>query len=333
MDRPAKSTIGLPIEDLFGRQVHLVTGKGGVGKSTVACALAVHFMGRGERVLLTQVNAKDSHAGLLGIEKVPDDVHQISELLSVVNISPSQSLKEYALMHLKFEAVYKTVFENRLTKAFLRFIPSLSQLNMMGKLWFHAEEKTGGRPRFDRLIIDAPATGHALDLLRVAQVVNDVTTKGPMAEKTRQMQETFQDPTRSCMHVVTFAEEMPANETHELLAKAEMEGLIPLGMVVVNQLRERLFDEPQRQWLSQARDIPLRKDLSEDARNRISALVALGHRRRVREDLEREQSERLSELALQVPRVDFPFIARSPFVRAQIDTLAKRLDFEREARK
>jgi len=316
MPRPS-----LPLDALLSRQLHMVTGKGGVGKSTLACALAVHFMNRGERVLLAQVNAKDSHSQMLGLAGIPDDLHHVSDKLCVVNVSPEQSLRQYAMMHLKFEAVYKTVFENRLTKAFMRFIPSMAQLNMMGKLWFHAEEREDGRLRFDKVIIDAPATGHALDLLRVARVVNDVAGRGPMADDTRKMQETLADPERSALHVVTLAEEMPANETEELLAKAEMEKLMPLGLVVVNQLREQLFDDATRDWLGAI-----------DVDGEAAGLVGVAQRRAAREQLEQKYSNRLSEDHLQVPRVDFPFIPQAPFSRAQLDVLAARLTQEREAR-
>ena len=101
---------------MSGRQIHFVTGKGGVGKSLVSVALARRFVDAGDKTLLCQVHARDSHSSLLGIAgPVPDDLQEVAPGLMAVNLNPAQATREYALMTLKVEAIYKAVFENRLT--------------------------------------------------------------------------------------------------------------------------------------------------------------------------------------------------------------------------
>jgi anion-transporting ArsA/GET3 family ATPase len=308
------------------RQLHFVTGKGGVGKSFVACALARRFVDEGHRVLLAQVNARDSHAVLLGTGPIGDELRDVEPRLTVVNLRPPQAMREYALMTLKVEALYKAVFENRVTKTFLRFVPSLDELVMMGKLWFHAEETNWGDRRFDRIVVDCPSTGHALKLFAVARVITETLHVGPMVEKTRQMAATFADRSRTAVHLVTLPEELPVNETLELLQRLRREQSVPVGHVVVNQTLPRLFDERVRDGLARldaslpGRSIPDVTDVADGAdvadgggrtRNAdLAAVLAVGRRRLVREELEARERARL--LTCGQPVVDVPHLHDSP---------------------
>jgi anion-transporting ArsA/GET3 family ATPase len=289
------------------RQIHFITGKGGVGKSLVACALARRFVDEGDRTLLVQVHAKDSHAALLGIAAVGDDVAAAGRNLWTVNLHPAQAMREYALMTLKLETLYKAVFENRLTKTFLRFVPSLNELTMMGKLWFHAEERLDGgglfggvgHPRFDRIVVDCPSTGHALKLLSVSRVLTETLRVGPMVEKTRQMASVFGDARRSAIHVVTLPEELPVNETMELLAALDRDKTVHVGHLIVNQVMPRIFDERTEAAL---RRVPDGSDLD--------AVLAAGKRRLGRERLEARELSRLLQAGR--PLVEVPLIPESP---------------------
>jgi anion-transporting ArsA/GET3 family ATPase len=303
------------------RQIHFVTGKGGVGKSFVACALARRFLASGDRVLLAQVHARDSHAGLLGIHSVDSEVRDVGGGLWVVNLQPAQAMKEYALMTLKVEALYRAVFENRVTKRFLRFMPSLDELVMMGKLWFHAQEqreaRDGGLPRFDRIVVDCPSTGHALKLFSVARVITETLHVGPMVEKTRQMAAVFSNPARSAVHLVTLPEELPVNETLELVARLRKEKTVAVGHLLVNGMTPRLFDDTRAASLLHL--MAQAPTLSAD----LAAIVAIGRRRRLREELEAQERERL--VGCGHPLVDIPVLQHSPLGLVQVDRVAKLL--------
>lgn len=300
-------------------QIHFVSGKGGVGKSVFSCALALHLRARGHRVLLAQVNAADSHSGLLNLPETPDDVTEVEPGLFVVNTRPDQAMREYALMTLKFEALYRATFENRLTKRFLRFIPSLAELTMLGKLWFHAEEKNSEhRPRFDKLIIDAPSTGHGLGFMRISQIVRDIVHVGPMYEKATEMAQTFEDPSRSILHVVTLPEEMPTNETIDFLRALQRTPATPVGTLVLNAWPRMLLDEPLRRCLPQTEPSAIEDPAA-------GAVLETLQRRAIRETLAAEQRHRLHTEIPDVPLWTLPHTIASRFGRAEVELLAESL--------
>jgi anion-transporting ArsA/GET3 family ATPase len=300
------------------RQIHFVTGKGGVGKSLVACALARRFVAEGDRTLLVQVNARDSHAPLLRLPPVGDDVAEAGRNLWTLNLHPAQAMREYALMTLKLETLYKAVFENRLTRTFLRFVPSLAELTMMGKLWFHAEEQRegggffggdGGRPRFDRIVVDLPSTGHATRILAVSRVLTEAVKVGPMADKTRQMAACFADARRSAIHVVTLPEELPVNETLELLGVLQREQTVHVGHLIVNQVLPRVFDERTEAAL---------RSLTLDGA--LEPVLAAGRRRLGRERLEAREISRLLQGGR--PLIEVPLLPESPLEVHHVDRVA-----------
>jgi anion-transporting ArsA/GET3 family ATPase len=126
-------------------------------------------------------------------------------------------MREYGLMVLRFETLYKTVFENKVVRYFLRFIPSLQELVLLGKILFHAQEKRpDGQPLWDTLVMDAPATGHAITFLRVPQVLLQTVPPGPMSREAMKMRDILEDPATTVAVLVSLPEEMPVNETLEL---------------------------------------------------------------------------------------------------------------------
>ena len=155
-----------------------VVGKGGVGKTTVSAALALAAVKAGKRVLVAQCNAKDRMGRLLSVDPIGPQIRQVAPGLDAVNMEPQAALEEYGLMVLKVRALYKLVFENRFVSAFLRGTPGLEAWAMLGKAQHHALEQVHGQDRYDLVIVDAPATGHGLDLLRVPKVIVHVAPPG-----------------------------------------------------------------------------------------------------------------------------------------------------------
>ena len=139
--------------------------------------------------------------------------------MSTVNVTPHEAMREYGLMVLKFRTIYDAVFENRLVRYFLRVVPSLAELVMLGKILHEARAEERGRPRWDLVIVDAPATGHAVQLLRVPAALVDTVPGGPLRHDAEWMQELLVDPARTSLAIVTLPEEMPVNEAIELDAE------------------------------------------------------------------------------------------------------------------
>jgi len=265
---------------LLDKRLLVVTGKGGVGKSSVAAALALHAARSGKRTLVCEINAPERQEGLLG-KPVTPEVYPVEENLWAVNVRPEESLREYALMVLKFRSVYRAVFENRLVRYFLRFVPSVSELVMLGKVLFHVKEAApGGAPRFDLVVMDAPATGHAISFLSVPQVLLDTVPAGPLWTEAKWMRDLLVDPKATAAVLVALPEEMPVNETLDLEDALRRRVKVATALVVLNGYTPPRFDERDLQALggsalhSLAKNHFDRAQLALDSRSRLERQVA-----------------------------------------------------------
>ena len=226
--------------EVSDRRLVLVLGKGGVGRSTVAAALAGANAARGKKTLLFETNANDRFGSYFDKPPVGTEIAELAPDLSAVNTTPAAALAEYGLMILKFKSVYEMVFENRITKAFLRAIPGLDEYSILGKAWFHTTETSRGRPVWDTVVFDLPASGHAMAMLRIPWVITETVPEGPLTRDARTIAALLCDPVRTVAIVVTLAEEMPVNEAVELEQKLGTLG-ITVQHVVCNQIYPEHF--------------------------------------------------------------------------------------------
>lgn len=220
---------------LFEKRLILVVGKGGVGRSTVAAAIADRCARAGRRTLLFETNANDRFGNYFDKPTVGIEVSQLSQNLFGVNATPASALEEYGLMILRWKSVYEMVFENRVTKAFLRAIPGLDDYALLGKCWYHTTETQRGRPVWDTVVFDMPASGHASSMLRIPWVISDTVPEGPLTRDAREVKELLTDGARTATVLVTLAEEMPVNEAVELETKLTALGIVPQH-VIANQV-------------------------------------------------------------------------------------------------
>lgn len=217
--------------DVSDRRLILVLGKGGVGRSTVAAALASRLAAGGRRTLLYQANAKDRFGTYFGKPALGTEVTELAPNLFGVNTHPAAALAEYGMLVLKFKAVYEMVFENRVTKGFLRAVPGLDDYSLLGKAWFHVEEQLRGQPAWHSVVFDMPASGHSISTLRIPWAIADTVPDGPLTKDAHSIKQLLCDPRRTAAIIVTLAEEMPVNEACELEAKLIELGIAPQHMV------------------------------------------------------------------------------------------------------
>jgi anion-transporting ArsA/GET3 family ATPase len=222
------------------RRLILVVGKGGVGRSTVAAAIAERCASQGKRTLLYETSANDRFGDYFGKPPVGTEPVQLGANLWAVNATPASALAEYGLMILRWKSVYEMVFENRVSKAFLRAIPGLDDYALVGKVWFHTTEEKRGRPVWDTVVFDMPASGHSVSMLRVPWVIVETVPEGPLTRDARTIKELLCDPARTAAVIVTLAEEMPVNEAIELEGKLTALGIVPQHLLV-NQVFPRHF--------------------------------------------------------------------------------------------
>lgn len=302
----------------FDLKFVFVVGKGGVGKTSVSAAFALAAAAQGKRVLVAMCNAKDRLSYLLETGPIGPHIQTLMPRLDAVNMEPGAALEEYGLLVLRVRALYKVVFENRFVSAFLRGTPGIDAWAMLGKAQYHALEKEAdGRDRYDLVIVDAPATGHGLDLLRVPRVILDVAPPGLLRREAERAHDLFKDPQRSGVLLVTIPEEMPSTETIELHRAVEQELGLPVCGLVINQIMTTLFSEEERLMLHR-----LTQRLAADSA--LQPLATLSRARAEREQVQRASLARL-EASIPARQVLLPLTLRGDFRRHEVDGLGKLL--------
>jgi anion-transporting ArsA/GET3 family ATPase len=305
---------------LFDKRLILVGGKGGVGRSTTAAAIASACARRGRKTLLFEANANDRFGQMFGAAPVGSKVTQLAPNLSAVNTNPAAALEEYGLMILKFQRVYNLVFENRLTKAFLRAIPGLDDYAVLGKAWYHTTEEKRGKPVWDTVVLDMPASGHSMSLLRIPWVIGETVPEGPLTNDARTIRELLTDQRRTALLLVTLPEEMPANEARELSQALSTRLGLTTQQLVVNQVYPDRF--PAGSPSAQVLEALLRDDGGDPD---LFALAAHGRLAQGRRQLNERYLKQLAE-TLPVPRVELPLLFAPSIGQAELGQLAAILE-------
>jgi anion-transporting ArsA/GET3 family ATPase len=324
------------VSSIFDKRLILIAGKGGVGRSTVAASVAAACARLGRRTLLFQSNANDRYSSFFHSSAVGTDIVALRDNLYAINTNPAAALEEYGLMVLRFKRVYRMVFENRVTKYFLRAIPGLDDYSILGKAWYHTTEESRGRQVWDTVVFDMPASGHSVSMLKIPWVILDTVPDGPLTRDARALCELLRDRDRTALVLTTLAEEMPANEARELSETLRGDLGIETARLVVNQVYPDRFpsESPAAAILDAlSRHVPAAgPTLSpEQARARaagdpdLTALAAHGELARGR----RRLNERyLAHLAASVPapQAQLPLLFVPSLGPAEIDALSAELE-------
>ncbi|WP_413289319.1 ArsA-related P-loop ATPase [Bdellovibrio sp. HCB337] len=223
-------------------EIHFVTGKGGVGKSTVAAALALKKAKAGLRTLLVEIGDQSFYKDYFELPQVGFEPVKIQENFSVALWTGQSCLREYIIHLIKVESLYRLFFENAVMKAFVNVAPALPELAIMGKATSGPRHHGPALP-FDCIVMDCYATGHFMALMGAAEGMAKAVKYGPMGDQSRSIDAMLRNPEVCHYYLVCLPEELPIKETEELHEELEkhfgvkakvvlnkyLEGEIPTG--------------------------------------------------------------------------------------------------------
>jgi len=237
--------------DIFDKRLLIVSGKGGVGKSTLCSAFALSASRMGKRVLVVEMDEKERISRLFGTPEVGYEGAFVHPNIYVRNLLPTLAMNELVETQVSVKTLAKQILGSPIYSYFVAAAPGLKEFVTLGKIMMLEDEKErGGKPKYDIIIVDAPATGHGVAFLRVPFAAADVLNVGWVRKQADRIINLITDPEKTTLNIVTLPEEMPVNETIEMCQSVEDLLEISIGYIIVNSvypqvLRKRdsaLFD-------------------------------------------------------------------------------------------
>jgi anion-transporting ArsA/GET3 family ATPase len=305
------------VASLLDRRLVVVTGKGGVGRTTVAAALGVLAARQGKRTVVCEVAEQERLAALFGITGVGHGERELAPGLHAVSVQPERAKEEWLRYQLKSGMLAGVLGGSRLFQYLTAAAPGLSELVTIGKVWDLAqlERRTGGAV-FDLAIVDAPPTGHGLAMLRAPATYASVARVGPISRQARIIDSFLRDRDSTGVLVVALPEEMPVNETIDFERRLADELTMAVDHVVVNGVYPRRFDgdEARRLRSLEGRGSPA-------ANAALRAALAVHERARG----QRSQLRRLRR-HVRAPVATLPYLFEPQLGRRQVERLANELE-------
>jgi anion-transporting ArsA/GET3 family ATPase len=224
------------LDDLFRRRVLFVNGKGGVGKSTMAAALALQAAERGNRTLLIDVENKGDASRFLDSYPPRYQPKQALRNLWHLGLEPDDVLEEYLRVALKVPRFYRMGPLSKVFDFIATAAPGVREVLIAGKVGFEERARADGGPRWDVIVVDAAPAGQVLSHLRGPRTLQEMVGVGMIRTQTEWVRKIIEDPAKTCLVVVALPEEMPTTETAELLEQAPKAVDTPVLAIIANRV-------------------------------------------------------------------------------------------------
>lgn len=230
-------------------RLHVVTGKGGTGKSTVASALAIALAGRGTNVLLCEVEGRQGIARMFDVDPLPYEERRLTTglpdetggrgVVHALHIDAESALLEYLAMYYRLGRAGRALDRFGFIEFATTIAPGVRDVLLSGKVYeaVQRNSRNKGAIQYDAVVLDAPPTGRIAQFLNVGGEVGGLAKVGPVKAQSDTMMTLFRSP-RTAVHLVTVLEEMPVQETADGITELRAARL-PVGGVIVNQVRPR----------------------------------------------------------------------------------------------
>jgi anion-transporting ArsA/GET3 family ATPase len=304
------------VPELLDHRLVFVTGKGGVGKSTVATALGVLAARRGQRSIVAELSSQEHVQRAFDQEGERFREVELTPGLFTISIDPQAAMEEY--LSVKTGTIGQLLGSSKLFNAFAMATPGMRELLSIGKVWELAqfERRTSGAQPYDFVVVDAPATGHGVGILRTPRTFSEIAMVGPIARQGGKIATTIADREFTGVIAVATPEEMAVNETlalRDLLARDDL----ALDLVVINALYRERFDAGEVAEL----DAALPRTRSRLVRSALKAALS----EHARATSQREQEQRLRD-ELDVPIVRLPYVFADQIGLTELELLADELE-------
>jgi anion-transporting ArsA/GET3 family ATPase len=243
-----------PRSDFSKVRLHIVTGKGGTGKSTVAAALALALASTGKNVLLCEVEGRQGIARMFDVEPLPYAERRIATglvgphgerggVVHALHIDPESALLEYLSMYYKLGRAGKALDRFGVIEFATTIAPGVRDVLLTGKVYEATRRNARNKSAlsYDAVVLDAPPTGRIAQFLGVNSELAGLARMGPIKNQADSVTTLFRSPQTVC-HLVTVLEEMPVQETADGITELRR-ARIPVGAVIVNQVRPRDLDD------------------------------------------------------------------------------------------
>jgi anion-transporting ArsA/GET3 family ATPase len=300
--------------DLLDKRLMFVTGKGGVGKSTVALALGIAAAERGMRTIVCEVASQEHTSRVFRRVEVGFHEVEMRENLWTISIDPDHSLREYLTIQAPVKAMGEMLARSRVFTYLTTATPGLKELVTIGKIWELAQldRRVSKGAKYDLVLVDSPATGHGIGYLQTPRTFAGIARVGPIRNQAQALDTFITDHGQTGAVIVALPEEMPVNESEDL--ERELTGKVGVAVdrVYMNALYPERFSAEDQERLDVTAE-------AVDGGARAAVRAALAERRRALS--QRAQLERLRDL-VEAPVSTLPFVFEPELDVAGVERLA-----------